>query len=369
MIVASLLLSFAASQQAGLPVAVLESGARVPLAGPSAAVGETRFATPYGEFHQLSDAIVEVVDAADEARMLRAVRASDFEAWLRRASERGLLPELLAALEEEGRSAAERDALLAELTAWGHRFDPVPAKVDWDDRIAWLWKRIEKTGAADAGRGALLLGALEREIPGSSAPADRRIGLVQLRRALRGKNEVLARAAAAVSAHQLELDMRRPLAEASMHHGRADVRLASAQSLFDLDPDEALGRWTLSLWRGDRSEERIRAAEYLGSYGNAKTVDALVYALASSSRPPGRYVFFGRQISYVADFDVEVAQAAAIADPQVNVLTEGTVLEVRIISTTVSRAVMQSLGRLTGADPGSKEEDWLRWYQETRMDG
>ena len=36
------------------------------------------------------------------------------------------------------------------------------------------------------------------------------------------------------------------------------------------------------------------------------------------------------------DFDVEVAQFAAVADPQINVLHQGTVLDVRVLAVTSS---------------------------------
>ena len=41
------------------------------------------------------------------------------------------------------------------------------------------------------------------------------------------------------------------------------------------------------------------------------------------------YVSVVNQKAYIQDFDVEVAQFQAVADPQVNVLTEGVVLDVR----------------------------------------
>ena len=49
------------------------------------------------------------------------------------------------------------------------------------------------------------------------------------------------------------------------------------------------------------------------------------------------------------------------------VLTEGTMLEVRIISTSVSRAAMRALRRLSGENPGEREEDWLEWWRERKM--
>jgi hypothetical protein len=96
-------------------------------------------------------------------------------------------------------------------------------------------------------------------------------------------------------------------------------------------------------------------------------MDSLILAIGAARRAPGRFAFFGKQVSLVTDFDVEVAQAASIADPVTNVITEGSVLEVRIISTRVSRAAMKGMHRLSGEDPGSTEEDWLRWWREKKI--
>ncbi|RMH01861.1 MAG: hypothetical protein D6702_10235, partial [Planctomycetota bacterium] len=246
------------------------------------------------------------------------------------------------------------------------RIDPVPARLAPRARLDWLWREIER---ADPARAALLTGRLLAEIPAGNAPADRRIGLVELRRALRRGSPSGKRAAAAVAAHQLEPDLVRPLAEVSLAEEDPGVRRAAAAALLGIDEDRAVGAWARSLLRGGDRRQRARAAENLGASGSPRAVDPLMLAVASAARAPGRYVFFGRQVSLVTDLDVEVARAAAIADPVVNVLTEGSVLEVRLVSTFTSRAAMRGLRRLTGADPGPGEADWLRWYEERRAGG
>ncbi|TAH38198.1 MAG: hypothetical protein EYC70_06140 [Planctomycetota bacterium] len=346
-----------------LPVAVLRSGKHVEC-GPEVKPGATAFVTPFGRYSDAVDPVAEVRDAGREAAMLREVRAADPAAWLARASERGLVSEIAQAASAALATPEPEDEapLLAELECWGGAFDPVPAKVDMEKRVDWMWTEL---GKADAVRAALLTGRLLVEVRGSGGLAHQRVGLVDLRRGLRSGQPGLRRAAAAVAARQGERDMVLPLVEASLADASPACRSASAQAVAGVDLNQALGRWTVALWRGKGEAERVHAAEHLGSFGNAGTIPGLIYALAASdARPAGGYIYIGRQISIVGDVDVEVAQAAAIADPVVSVIQEGTMLEVRVISTTITRTVMHSLRRLSGANPGPKEEDWLRWYAE-----
>ena len=346
------------------PVAVLRSGDRVPCTEVTQ-VGDYLIETPYGRLAGATDPVVELVDPAKELQMLAGVRQSDFSAWVERVSARGMVGELLRALESTELAPADRDQALRALEDWGRLLDPLPRKLEADDRVDWLWKRLEK---ADDGRGALLTGRLLAEIPAGNAPVKQRVGLADLRRALRGKDPLMRRAAAEVALHQLETDLVLPLAAVSLEEKDPQVHLAAARSLLGIDEDRALGRWTLALLRGEDADQRIRAAENLGRSNSPKAVAPLMMAVASASRSPGRFVFFGRQISLVTDFDVEVASAAAIANPVTSVVSEGQMLEVRLVSTFVSRSAMQGLRRLTGADPGPAERDWIRWYEEQQQE-
>jgi hypothetical protein len=125
---------------------------------------------------------------------------------------------------------------------------------------------------------------------------------------------------------------------------------------------------------------RTNAAQALGDMGFAAAVEPMMVALSTMSAPqgggalpaPGSYIFSGQQFAYIQDFDVEVAQFQAVADPQVNVLTEGSVLDVRIQGLTstavgVQKAAMRrSLSKLTGASPGNSTRAWESWWEENR---
>lgn len=74
------------------------------------------------------------------------------------------------------------------------------------------------------------------------------------------------------------------------------------------------------------------------------------------------------QVAYVSDFDVEVANAAFIADPTVSVAQEGATLEVTVYGSSErgrSRAererIARLLERLTGARFGTDGKAWSTW--------
>jgi hypothetical protein len=126
---------------------------------------------------------------------------------------------------------------------------------------------------------------------------------------------------------------------------------------------------------------RENAVDALGEIGHIAALAPLVSRLNALSTPqssgggggkPSASIFVGRQFAYIQDFDVEVAQFAAVADPQVNVLTEGAVLDVRVhgcwqASPAVeSRRVRTALHKISGEKPGDSNKAWLAWWDEHR---
>ena len=122
---------------------------------------------------------------------------------------------------------------------------------------------------------------------------------------------------------------------------------------------------------------RKNAAEALGDMGYAAAVEPLMMRLMPGSNPggdsgriPHSYIFVGTQVAYIHDFDVQVAQNQAVADPQVGVLIEGSVLDAAVagvqnVDTAVELAsVRGSLEKLTHATPGKTSKAWLAWWQQ-----
>ncbi|MBM3987204.1 MAG: hypothetical protein FJ294_04495 [Planctomycetes bacterium] len=162
--------------------------------------------------------------------------------------------------------------------------------------------------------------------------------------------------------------------------GSAQVRKECSLALRDAH-DEAL---TLPVLRalGSRSAAvRENAISALGVMNYPAAIEPLVARLGALASAPGgggawkapaSHIFVGKQFAYIQDFDVEVAQGAAVADPQVNTLVEGAVLDVRVIGVSEmtvaveSRKLRTALGQLTGAHPGDTNRAWLAWWEENR---
>lgn len=124
---------------------------------------------------------------------------------------------------------------------------------------------------------------------------------------------------------------------------------------------------------------RVRAAEALGVMGYAAAVEPLVARMAAAApsggdagRLPHSYIFVGRQVSYVQDFDVEVAQFQAVADPQINVYVEGSVMDTAVSGVlevsweTESVAIGGALAKLTGEKPTRSAKAWLAWWEKNK---
>ena len=155
----------------------------------------------------------------------------------------------------------------------------------------------------------------------------------------------------------------------------ADVRLACAQAV-KLSGQEA---WIVPLVRtiedSSSSTARANAAEALGVIGNLAAVAPLIARLASpaqatsTGRIPHSHIFVGKQTAYVQDFDVQVAQFQAVADPVVNVFVEGMVTDAAVdgvqdIQFQVENATIRTaLSKLTGERPGDSNKAWVAWWK------
>lgn len=119
---------------------------------------------------------------------------------------------------------------------------------------------------------------------------------------------------------------------------------------------------------------RVRAADALADLGERSAVEPLVragpYAAAADSNVGTRAnVAFITQQSYIRDFDVEVAQSSFIADPKVDALSYGSVLDVRVASVLTERVVhsfRRAISKLEGADPGDNPAKWEAWLAGRR---
>lgn len=161
-----------------------------------------------------------------------------------------------------------------------------------------------------------------------------------------------------------------------------EARRSSAQAVAATQDPAVLAPMIRAL-SSNSSRVRTQAAEALGNAGMEHAVEPLMLHLSSLNaaqasnakrRVPHGYIFTGTQYAYVQDFDVEVAQFQAVADPQVNVLIEGEVLDAGVHSigeyafTYESRVVRSSLAQLTNETPGYTNRAWLSWWEDHQGD-
>lgn len=156
-----------------------------------------------------------------------------------------------------------------------------------------------------------------------------------------------------------------------------DARIAAARAVGDFGAAE-VGRPLVDALGSKTPAVRVRAAAALGHARVGQFVPPLMdrlYTLTraaggtSTGRPARSYLFIGRQTAYVQDFDVEVARFSSVADPVINVLTTGSVLDVGVINTSQVtilqeiQTVRKSLGRITGQGDRWKARQWQKWWE------
>jgi len=166
----------------------------------------------------------------------------------------------------------------------------------------------------------------------------------------------------------------RALLDRAILDGFRSVRSSAVEGLRESGEISVLGPVLRALDSG-YPNVRTNAIEALGNLGHAAAVEPLVAHLAALQGGGGGVtgtranLFVGGQVAYVMDYDVEIAQAASIADPVVAVQSRGVALDVR---TTVQlteiverRAVVTALQSLTGTRNASGRA-WLDWWESNQ---
>jgi HEAT repeats len=105
---------------------------------------------------------------------------------------------------------------------------------------------------------------------------------------------------------------------------------------------------------------RIAAAEALGELELPEGAEPLIRMLAGDGPiAPRNHIGVTTQVAYVKDFDVEVAAGAVIADPIVDIVQEGVILDVAVVSVNAERHVYwTALKRITKRDFGTDLSKW-----------
>jgi hypothetical protein len=166
-----------------------------------------------------------------------------------------------------------------------------------------------------------------------------------------------------------------PVIERMLFDRDADVRKVAVETVKAYREDGVIYPLVRAL-RQDDPRLRTAALDALEDLRDPRAVGTLIANLKRASTNAGvtrNNVSFTKQVSYVSDFDTEIAQAAVIAQPIVSVLQEGIVLDVAVagvsgrgIGVKERARTIRVLGMLTGQDFGEDVTRWDAWYQSPR---
>jgi hypothetical protein len=150
----------------------------------------------------------------------------------------------------------------------------------------------------------------------------------------------------------------KPLYRAALVDAAPHVRRECVRALKGTNDPVFVGLFARNLYRAEQAV-RMTAAEALGELGMKEAIEPLLAAASGEPRAPRSFISVTTQRAYVKDFDVEVAQGAIIADPIVDVVQDGSVLEASVVSILIERRVyFTALRRLTGLAHGDDLNAW-----------
>ena len=165
-----------------------------------------------------------------------------------------------------------------------------------------------------------------------------------------------------------------PLYKRAIFDQDEEVRDAAVAAIKATDAEGKPGPFVSAL-NSPFDRVRIAAVKALGNLGDARAVGPLIarYQVVGGS---GQSVYISQinQISFIQDFDVEVAQTSFIADPVIGVIQDGIVLNYRALShdgyfdVYEGGAYAEALGKLTDKDLGNDRKAWLEWYRNKKHD-
>ncbi len=159
-----------------------------------------------------------------------------------------------------------------------------------------------------------------------------------------------------------------------MFDASADVRNAAARSIKGFGDADIFYPYARALF-SKSPVARIQAAEALAALGDPRGVDIVLQRVSIGiGASPRANIMVGRQNSYIQDFDVEIAQAAAIGDPIVNTIRDGIILDYKVLGgygeqwiVRERNAYADALKDLTGRDYGTKWSQYRRYADEREL--
>ncbi len=232
-------------------------------------------------------------------------------------------------------------------------------------RLAWATKRLPLLGRE--GRAARSVKARARK-----NLARRQVTKSLVEVLLRNELPSHRAAAAKILGDNAEMTALPSLVRSAVSDRSAAVRKASVKALNQIDePHAAL--YFLKPLAAKNNQIRWNAVEALGELQGEMGTEVLVKTIMSVyGGGPRVYIFVGNQIAYIKDYEVEVASAAAVADPEIGYVTDGVVLEFKVLriieyhTIRETRLIASALQKKTGLAFGPNPQKWLAWWRENR---
>ena len=166
----------------------------------------------------------------------------------------------------------------------------------------------------------------------------------------------------------------RPLVYRSLMDTSESVREASVTAVKAFADPNRLAPYVKAL-ASENQNLRMNSARAIGDLGDIIGIEYLVYKLRYGGGGIGRNsLYIANQLSFIQDFDVEVAQTAFIADPMVGIIQEGATLDVKVNSLTGTgwlierRVIRNALAKLSGVDLGDDALAWAKWWSENKSE-
>ncbi len=160
------------------------------------------------------------------------------------------------------------------------------------------------------------------------------------------------------------------LIRTSMYDASATVRAAAIRAIKGFGDDDVFYPYARALFSASDAA-RLHATDALARLADLRGVDVILRRVSIGIGASGRSnIFVGKQESYIQDFDVEIAQAAAIGDPIVQTIRDGVVLDYKILGGSGEGYIVErkgyarALASLTGRDFGEDFQAYARYAQE-----
>ena len=164
------------------------------------------------------------------------------------------------------------------------------------------------------------------------------------------------------------------LIRSSMYDADKDVRNTAYRSVKGFKDADVFYPYARALF-SKSPRASVMAANALGALGDLRGVDVILRRVhIGIGESPRVHMMVGKQQSYISDFDVEIAQAAAIGDPIVQTIRDGIILDFKVLgghgeAWVVERynAYAGALRNITGRDYGKDWGAWAKYAQEAGL--